>query len=276
MSLNHEMHAKAINPLQHTLTTKLNLQSCCEGSEMTNDSASFGAPQQPATQCAPLLSSAVSSYSTKKDAANVQTLLDANRTQRFYKSLEFISLPWRQVCGTCVYLASPTPTRFLARWLQSRRFRCWSHSQAGPWWKGVGHHSFCSTREAKRLNRTKRSSINSELHAASACVDSIEWAKSSLALLGDTDLDPRDEDTTKQVCPYALVVDARALFDATQKTSVAKFSVKRTGIYGKAGANATFWHDLVMGLQRLYCICDHNGFMSFEIALLSNNILCNL
>ena len=54
-------------------------------------------------------------------------------------------------------------------------------------------------------NRISRSSLNSEPQAASACVDSIDWIKTFLALLENPDLHPGSEEIMKQACPSALI-----------------------------------------------------------------------
>ena len=64
---------------------------------------------------------------------------------------------------------------------------------------------------------------SSEAQAASACVDSTQWVRTFLALDQNADLDPRSEDLTEQVYPTTLFVDARALYDAAQTSSVAHF-----------------------------------------------------
>ena len=149
----------------------------------------------------------------------MQTFVDANRTLRFYKSdvgVHFNLLGNKSAGLVCSPLGDLDQTATVREPLLSV-----SHPDRTP----QSHHP--------------------------KCVVGIEWIRTLLALLENLDLDPRNEGIMKQVCPSAGVVDGAALFDAGQKTYVAKFAVKnRHGVYGDDAANACFTHDMEMGVER--------------------------
>ena len=80
-----------------------------------------------------------------------------------------------------------------------------------------------------KLPRISRSSLHSEAQAASAAQDALEYVKCFWATMLNPDLDPL-EDASMHGTQSALVVDAKALYDATKKDGVQGFLDKRTGI----------------------------------------------
>ncbi len=81
-----------------------------------------------------------------------------------------------------------------------------------------------------KLTRVSRSSLSCEAQAATAGVDALEFAKCFWSLCLNSYLDPRSDYTMQVIGTSALVIDAKALYDAAQKEHVHSFNDKRTGI----------------------------------------------
>jgi hypothetical protein len=83
---------------------------------------------------------------------------------------------------------------------------------------------------SKKLPRVSRSSLNSEAQAASTAVDALEFIKVFYSLMLDHRRDPRKDETMQMLGVSALVIDAKALYDAAVKDGVATATDKRTAI----------------------------------------------
>jgi hypothetical protein len=92
-----------------------------------------------------------------------------------------------------------------------------------------GPYILLDWRSAK-FTRMSRSSLNSESQAAAMGVDSPEYVKTFWALMRYPEADPREASTMELAGPSALVIDAKALYDAAQKEHVHNFAEKRTAI----------------------------------------------
>ena len=97
-----------------------------------------------------------------------------------------------------------------------------------------------------KLPRVSRSSLASEAQAAAGGVDALEFAKCFWSLCMDDRRDPRADHTMQVLGTSALVIDAKALFDAARKEHVHNFEDKRTGIEvmvlkEKMKASGTIW-----------------------------------
>jgi hypothetical protein len=97
-----------------------------------------------------------------------------------------------------------------------------------------------------KLPRVSRSSLASEAQAAAGGVDALEFAKCFWSLSLDDRRDPRADHTMQVLGTSALVIDAKALYDAARKEHVHNFEDKRTGIEvmvlkEKMKASGTIW-----------------------------------
>jgi hypothetical protein len=81
-----------------------------------------------------------------------------------------------------------------------------------------------------KLPRVSRSSLSCEAQAATMGVDALELVKVYWSLLIDSTRDPTDDYTMQCIGDSALVIDAKALYDAAQKEQLHSFNDKRTGI----------------------------------------------
>ena len=83
---------------------------------------------------------------------------------------------------------------------------------------------------SKKLTRVSRSSLNSEAQAAATAVDALEFVKTFYALMLDPRRDPRQDSAMQDLGMSALVVDAKALYDAAVKDGLSSVTDKRTAI----------------------------------------------
>ena len=81
-----------------------------------------------------------------------------------------------------------------------------------------------------RLPRVSRSSLHCEAQAASAAQDALEYVKCFWTIMRIPDADPMLDSTMHQSNSSVLVVDTKALYDATKRDGVQGFLDKRTGI----------------------------------------------
>ena len=81
-----------------------------------------------------------------------------------------------------------------------------------------------------KLPRVSRSSLSSEAQAAAGGVDALEFTKCFYSLCLDNRRDPSADWTMQCLPESALIVDAKALYDAAQKEHVHNFEDRRTGI----------------------------------------------
>jgi len=92
-----------------------------------------------------------------------------------------------------------------------------------------GTYIFLDWRSAK-LTRMSRSSLISEPQAAAMGVDSLEYVKTSWALVRYPDADPREDSIVEIAGLSALAIDAKASDDAAQKEHAHNFVEKRIEI----------------------------------------------
>ena len=81
-----------------------------------------------------------------------------------------------------------------------------------------------------KLPRVNRSSLSSKAQAAVGGVDALEFTKCFYSLCLDDRRDPNADWTMQCLLESALIVDAKALYDAAQKERVHNFEDRRTGI----------------------------------------------
>ena len=75
-----------------------------------------------------------------------------------------------------------------------------------------------------KLPCLSRSSLHGEAQASSEGVDALEYLMTLWSFMRDPPQDPRSDETAKAAGSSALVVDAKALYDAAQRENVSNIS----------------------------------------------------
>ncbi|CAK0820802.1 unnamed protein product [Prorocentrum cordatum] len=173
--------------------------------------------------------------------------IEANETLRFYKQNSDVGLKIKKIGQVCDIV-------FVAMTDAAWGVRLGGSSQGGyvvlACHKKIfdGHESDFSVIDWKsfKLLRMARSSLHAESQAAAAGMDGWEFAMRFWAALIYDGVDITKDESTRMAGEPALVVDAKALYDAAQKESIASFQDKRTGIEvlalrGRMEATMTRW-----------------------------------
>jgi hypothetical protein len=188
--------------------------------------------QWPATQSCPHLQASVSILMGQMAKGTVQTVLDANKTLRFFKTNSDVGLDFVPVIDDLNDAAFVTMTD--AAW----GVRHDGSSQSGHLVFLV-HKSVLEGQlgryilldwKSSRTPRMSRSSLNSEAQSAATGVDAMEHVMATWSLARFPGLDPRADDTLRAAGSAALVVDAKALYDTLGREHMNSVTDKRTGI----------------------------------------------
>ena len=189
----------------------------------------IGALQWPATQGCPHISCSISRAQARIGKATVHDLKEANKTLRFAKTMEGVSPKFPKL---------PTDIGFLALSDAAWGTRDDGSSQGGYIIVIVPKTAFddvlCDYAvmdwRSFKLHRVAKSSLCAETQAAADAADALEFVKTFWSLLDKPDISPLDI-SLRTKHPSALVVDAKALYDAIHKEAPLQGAAnKRTGI----------------------------------------------
>ena len=178
----------------------------------------------------------------------VSTIQEANKTLRFMKSNSDVGVRAKPIA------TSMKDVRFVVMTDAAWGVRVDGTSQGGYLILAMhkdtlagksGSYSVIDWRSWK-LPRVSRSSLSSEAQAACGGVDALEFVKTFISLCEDNRRNPMADLTMQQLGPSALIIDAKALFDAAQKEHLHNFEDKRTGIEvmvlkQRTAASGTTW-----------------------------------
>ncbi|CAE7220782.1 spa [Symbiodinium microadriaticum] len=200
--------------------------------EVTKVRGLLGALQWPATQGLPPLSASVSLQAADVNQATTSTAAELNKTLRFAKSLAKETLTMTKVTSS----------------LDNACFVCFSdaafgvrsdHSSQGGYvilltdksvLKGeTVEYNVLSWRSFK-LTRVCRSSLAAEAQACATAVDELMMLKTMVSLMIDPMQDPKAVETARNTGASAVVIDAKALFDALQRKGFNSQQDKRSAI----------------------------------------------
>ena len=196
----------------------------------------LGSLQWPASQGCPHLTCSTSLLQGMFSTATVAVMKEANKALRFAKNNADVGVqfPSLQAHGVFTMEDIGFVTMTDAAWA----VRSDGSSQGGFLTLLVPKIAFEDKATAYivmdwrsfKLTRVSRSSLNSEAQAAAGAVDNLDYVKTFWQLMKNPWLDPRGEDTTQRAGPSCLIVDAKSLYDASQKEHIHNFQDRRTGI----------------------------------------------
>ena len=206
----------------------------CTPKEVTQLRGLLGGLQWPAGQAMPHLQASVSLLQGQISRSTIGTINEVNRTLKFAKEYADVGLHY-QHDPTYNHNQLPTFIVFSDAALATRE----DLSSQGGYLILAAHPRILDGEtvpiqvvdwSSKKLTRVSRSSLNSEAQAAATAVDALEFVKTFYALMLDPRRDPRQDSTMQDLGMSALVVDAKALYDAAVKDGLSSVTDKRTAI----------------------------------------------
>jgi hypothetical protein len=233
--VNYSDYARKIKPITVNADIK-DVTQPATAAEVRQLRGLLGSLQWPASQGCPHLSCSVSMLQGEFGTATRRTLLEANKALRFFKTNSDVGLLFRKFDDG--YTHDLTDVGFVATTDAAWATRPDGTSQGGYLIMLVPKECFdgkptpfmCLDWRSMKLRRVSRSSLNSEAQSAASAVDALEQVKVFWSLMQDPHLDPRADATMIAAGPSALLTDAKALYDASQKEHVGNFEDRRTGI----------------------------------------------
>ena len=228
--LSYSDYLKRVTPI--TMEKNRKPQDPLNDKEITRARGLIGALQWPAVQGVPPLAASLSIYAADINKGSVQLITDLNKTLRFAKGLTKDALVMKKVVDR----------------LDDVCFLCYSdaafgvrsdHSSQGGYIivatsqdvlkGGFKPYNVVSWRSFK-LTRVCRSSLAAEAQACAAAADELMMVKTMLSMMVDPSQDPRHPQTAAWMGKSALIVDARALYDAVKKKGFTSQHDKRSAI----------------------------------------------
>lgn len=234
IQVNMSTYMKKLAPITVNSDRKTHASVTCTPKEISQLRGLLGGLQWPAGQAMPHLQASVSLLQGQIPNATVETIQQANRCLKFAKEFSDIGLHYIKDPN---YKNDELPVFivFSDAALATRE----DLSSQGGYLILAAHPRVLDGEEvpiqvvdwsSKKLPRVSRSSLNSEAQAASTAVDALEFIKVFYSLMLDHRRDPRKDETMQMLGVSALVIDAKALYDAAVKDGVATATDKRTAI----------------------------------------------
>ncbi|CAE7647792.1 GIP [Symbiodinium sp. CCMP2592] len=227
--LDYGDYLKKVLPI--TVPKKRDVSEKLSPAEISKVRGLIGALQWPASQGVPPLAASVSILASTVNASDGNLVTELNKTLRFAKTN-----------------SKPLLMSRVAKGLEDLCFLCYSDAAFGvrqDCGSQGGYVLVLTTRAALegkrvpynllswrsfRLPRVCRSSLAAESQASAFALDELMMAKTMLALMFDPRLDPRAPSTAKDFGTSALVIDAKALYDAILKKGFTSGQDKRSAI----------------------------------------------
>ncbi|CAE6924520.1 GIP [Symbiodinium sp. CCMP2592] len=192
----------------------------------------LGALQWPAVQGLPPLSATVSILAADIGKGDNDLLLNLNKALRFAKNtgdyeirMHGLDYNVKDLCFLCfsdaAYGVRPDGSS------QGGFMILLTHKKA---MRGEPTDYNIMSWRSFKLPRVCRSSLSAEAQACSAAVDEMMLLRTMISLMLDPRQDPKDPATAKWVGEAAIVVDAKALYDALKRPGFNSQHDKRTGI----------------------------------------------
>ena len=227
--LDYRDYVKKVMPI--TVPKKRNLSEKLSPAEVSKVRGLIGALQWPASQGVPPLAASVSILASSTNQGDGNLMAELNKTLRFAKQntkpilMGKVAANMKDICFLCYSDAA-----------FGVRQDCGSQggyvlvltSRAALQEKRVPY-SLLSWRSF-RLPRVCRSSLAAESQASAFALDELMMTKTMMALMFDPKLDPRAPSTARDSGDSAMVIDAKALYDAILKKNFTSGQDKRSAI----------------------------------------------
>ena len=229
LTLSYEEYIKKIMPI--AVEKKRSVTEELTAKEVTKCRGLIGALQWPGTQGAPHLCSSTSIVAGDLAAKDGKVISDLNKTLRFAKENSDIQLRFPKVVKSwkdLVFVAFSDAALGVRRDLGSQGGFLVIATTPGIHNGELVKYSMIAWRSYK-LPRVCRSSLAAEAQACATAVDELMVIKVMFNMLLDDTLDIKNANVAKKK-KSAVVIDARALYDAAKKPTIQSGLDKRVSI----------------------------------------------